>query len=57
MRALALHEDVLLVTSALLPVNCVIVRGAVDVEAGAGVGEGEAKGLARGVPSGPARAS
>ncbi len=27
MRALALHEDVLLVTSALLQVNCVIVRG------------------------------
>ncbi|MHB8240980.1 MAG: MBL fold metallo-hydrolase [Solirubrobacteraceae bacterium] len=30
MRALALHPDVLLVTSALMQVNCVIVRGRVD---------------------------
>lgn len=34
MRALALHQDVLLVTSALLQANCVIVRGSV-VEDGA----------------------
>ncbi len=32
MRALALHEDVLLVTSAVLQVNCVIVRGALSEE-------------------------
>jgi glyoxylase-like metal-dependent hydrolase (beta-lactamase superfamily II) len=31
-RALALHQDVLLVTSALLQVNCVIVRGTVAEE-------------------------
>ena len=30
MRALALHPDVLLVTSAVLQANCVIVRGPVD---------------------------
>ncbi len=33
MRALALHPDVLLVTSALLQVNCVIVRGDADTAA------------------------
>jgi glyoxylase-like metal-dependent hydrolase (beta-lactamase superfamily II) len=32
LRALALHQDVLLVTSAVLQVNCVIVRGAVAEE-------------------------
>jgi glyoxylase-like metal-dependent hydrolase (beta-lactamase superfamily II) len=32
-RAVALHEDVLVVTSAVLHVNCVIVRGGVDGEA------------------------
>jgi glyoxylase-like metal-dependent hydrolase (beta-lactamase superfamily II) len=32
LRALALHEDVLLVRSALLQVNCVIVRGGVSDE-------------------------
>jgi len=37
-RALALHPDVLVVSSALLRLNCVIVRGAVD---GAGAADGE----------------
>lgn len=32
MRAVSLHRDVLVVTSALLQVNCVIVRGAVEGE-------------------------
>ncbi len=36
MRAIALHPDVLVVTSALLQVNCVIVRGGVE-----GADEGE----------------
>ena len=35
MRAVALHPDVLLVTSAVLQVNCVIVRGAAAQQAGA----------------------
>src|ERR1700689_1374024 len=33
MRAVSLHRDVLVVTSALLQVNCVVVRGAVDEDA------------------------
>jgi glyoxylase-like metal-dependent hydrolase (beta-lactamase superfamily II) len=33
-RAVSLHRDVLVVTSALLQVNCVVVRGAVDGNAG-----------------------
>ena len=41
MRALALHEDVLLVTSAVLRLNCVIVRAAA---AGASAGPGEVAG-------------
>lgn len=38
MRAIALHADVLVATSAVLQVNCVIVRGAI-AEEGAGDGE------------------
>jgi glyoxylase-like metal-dependent hydrolase (beta-lactamase superfamily II) len=34
LRALALHPDVLVVTSALMQVNCVIVRGGVVADAG-----------------------
>jgi glyoxylase-like metal-dependent hydrolase (beta-lactamase superfamily II) len=42
MRAVSLHPDVLVVTSALLQVNCVIVRGAVGGLGGLGDGgEGE----------------
>src|ERR1700689_2599583 len=33
MRAVSLHRDVLVVTSALLQVNCVVVRGAVHEDA------------------------
>ena len=43
MRAIALHPDVLLVTSALLQVNCTIVRGPPAAE-GARAGGGEAVG-------------
>jgi glyoxylase-like metal-dependent hydrolase (beta-lactamase superfamily II) len=42
MRAVSLHRDVIVVTSALLQVNCVIVRGPVaeeQVQAGAGGGQ------------------
>jgi glyoxylase-like metal-dependent hydrolase (beta-lactamase superfamily II) len=38
-RAVSLHRDVIVVTSALLQVNCVIVRGAFDEEAEAAQGE------------------
>ncbi len=41
MRALALHPDVLLATSAVWQTNCTIVRGPVD-QAGKGEGPGEA---------------
>jgi glyoxylase-like metal-dependent hydrolase (beta-lactamase superfamily II) len=37
-RAVSLHRDVLLVTSALLQINCVIVRGALEPGAGAQAG-------------------
>ncbi len=40
MRAVSLHRDVLVATSAVLQVNCVIVRGPVDEE-GKGEGAGE----------------
>ena len=40
MRAVSLHRDVLVATSAVLQVNCVIVRGPVDEEGG-GEGAGE----------------
>ncbi len=39
MRAVALHRDVIVVTSALLQVNCVIVRGAVGEDATGAEGE------------------
>lgn len=39
MRAVSLHRDVIVVTSALLQVNCVIVRGAVGENARAAEGE------------------
>jgi glyoxylase-like metal-dependent hydrolase (beta-lactamase superfamily II) len=38
-RAVSLHPDVIVVTSALLQVNCVIVRGAVEEDARAAEGE------------------
>jgi glyoxylase-like metal-dependent hydrolase (beta-lactamase superfamily II) len=38
-RAVSLHRDVIVVTSALLQVNCVIVRGAVGEDARAAEGE------------------
>ena len=41
MRAVSLHRDVIVVTSALLQVNCVIVRG------GGGASEGQAAGAPR----------
>jgi glyoxylase-like metal-dependent hydrolase (beta-lactamase superfamily II) len=57
LRALALHQDVLLVTSALLQVNCVIVRGGVAEEDTAAQPEGvlrvvEHGGGARSEPAG-----
>ncbi len=53
MRALALHQDVLLVTSALLQVNCVIVRG--GVLGGGDFSSGEAEGVLKVTLSGGAR--
>jgi glyoxylase-like metal-dependent hydrolase (beta-lactamase superfamily II) len=47
MRAVSLHPDVIVVTSAVLHVNCVIVRGAVG-EAGAGTSGGGETGTAAG---------
>ncbi len=44
MRALALHPDVLVVTSALLQVNCVVVRGAVDGGGASGPAAGPVSG-------------
>jgi glyoxylase-like metal-dependent hydrolase (beta-lactamase superfamily II) len=38
MRAVSLHRDVLVVTSALLQVNCVVVRGAIEPDAEAELG-------------------
>jgi glyoxylase-like metal-dependent hydrolase (beta-lactamase superfamily II) len=43
-RALALHPDVLVVSSALLQVNCVIVRGTLEEDRGDGDGRHSAKG-------------
>jgi glyoxylase-like metal-dependent hydrolase (beta-lactamase superfamily II) len=44
-RAVSLHHDVLVVTSALLHVNCVIVRGGISSSGGGGAGgEGEGEG-------------
>jgi glyoxylase-like metal-dependent hydrolase (beta-lactamase superfamily II) len=43
-RALALHPDVLVVASALLQVNCVVVRGAVDGGGAAGAAAGPVSG-------------
>ncbi len=39
MRAISLHRDVIVVTSALLQVNCVVVRGAAGEQAGDSPGE------------------
>jgi glyoxylase-like metal-dependent hydrolase (beta-lactamase superfamily II) len=44
MRAIALHEDVLVATSAVLHVNCVIVRGTVEGQTGAIAEETQAAG-------------
>jgi glyoxylase-like metal-dependent hydrolase (beta-lactamase superfamily II) len=41
MRAVSLHRDVIVVTSAILQVNCVVVRGGVGEERVAGEGRGE----------------
>jgi glyoxylase-like metal-dependent hydrolase (beta-lactamase superfamily II) len=40
MRAVSLHRDVLLVTSAIFQANCLIVRGGVDAEGDLGAAEG-----------------
>jgi glyoxylase-like metal-dependent hydrolase (beta-lactamase superfamily II) len=45
-RALALHPDVLVVTSAVLHVNCVLVRGAVETGAPSADGPGSAESFA-----------
>lgn len=47
MRAVSLHRDVIVVTSAVLRVNCVIVRGAEEAEGEVGGAEGEAGGRER----------
>ncbi len=43
MRAISLHRDVIVVTSAILQVNCVIVRGAVAEQPGAAPAETSAE--------------
>ncbi len=54
MRAIALHEDVLVATSAVLHVNCVIVRGGVEGEPGAHVAAGARVGARAGAAEGDA---
>jgi glyoxylase-like metal-dependent hydrolase (beta-lactamase superfamily II) len=47
MRAVSLHPDVIVVTSAVLHVNCVIVRGPAGAEGEPTAGETSARGLER----------
>jgi glyoxylase-like metal-dependent hydrolase (beta-lactamase superfamily II) len=52
-RAVALHPDVLVVTSAVLHVNCVVVRGPATTGAAGGAGGGGGAGVGEGAVAGP----
>jgi glyoxylase-like metal-dependent hydrolase (beta-lactamase superfamily II) len=52
-RAVALHPDVLVVTSAILHVNCVVVRGTTSSGGAGGVGGGRGAGVGEGALAGP----